>query len=271
MKFCLSHFPQASRAILRHTYQPRPVSSLTQYSKQGPLRFASARLQSSASTPPPPKYPSTSTEPESAVEAIREELEILKHDKWGWVIYRCTYGDDEAWARFQEIVNERSRREMAQSGVPPEVANGLEWTFVSDQSTLDGISRDQLRQRFRAWRTEAMKREQPRATDETIEPDTVRRYRYFVQVDEESLRSVVDGDITRLIDQGWVIFVRCDEHMDFEELTEEDRECIEAEDGDEGWILMASFMLNAEFYHAIGDLPQDWYAFYRLPPDMLVW
>jgi len=31
---------------------------------------------------------------------------------WGFVIYRCTYGDDNSWNRFTNIVNERVRESM---------------------------------------------------------------------------------------------------------------------------------------------------------------
>lgn len=37
---------------------------------------------------------------------ILADLRRLKHNKWGWVIYRCTYGDDKAWAKFQKIFND---------------------------------------------------------------------------------------------------------------------------------------------------------------------
>jgi hypothetical protein len=49
----------------------------------------------------------------------------LKHNKWGWVIYRCTYDDDEAWARFKQIINQRSRKTIAESDTP-DAADSLE-------------------------------------------------------------------------------------------------------------------------------------------------
>lgn len=87
-----------------------------------------------------------------------------KQDKWGWVIYRCSYEDDEAWERFKKIVNQRTRRQVLESDAP-ELLESLEWTFVEDRSTLEGIPRDQLRSLFKDWAAEAIKAEQPRATD----------------------------------------------------------------------------------------------------------
>lgn len=31
-------------------------------------------------------------------ERLAEELRLRNAQKWGWVVYRCTYSDDEAWA-----------------------------------------------------------------------------------------------------------------------------------------------------------------------------
>lgn len=62
-------------------------------------------------------------------------------DKWGWVIYRSSYGDEPAWDRFYEIINPRSRQYVVDSDIP-EYAKSLEWTFVEDQRTLEGVPRD---------------------------------------------------------------------------------------------------------------------------------
>ena len=213
---------------------------------------------------------SSSTIP-SAVQNIRDDLRHFKHDKWGWVIYRCTYGDDEAWTRFQQIINERSRKRMAKPGVPPEVANSLEWTFVSDPTTLDGASRDQLRRRFRAWAAEAERTEQPRAADHEKNGNGLRsqRYTYFVQVDEEALRSVVDANPSDRWDVGWVNLVRADEEQDFgRDAKEED---VEEADDDQGWMMISAHMVGPDFYDAIGQMPENWYAFYSPPPGLVVY
>lgn len=203
---------------------------------------------------------------------ILAELRCLKHDKWGWVIYRCTYGDDEAWAKFQKIFNDRSRKEMVRRKFPQEVANGLEWTFVSDKRLFDGASRDQLRQHFRTWATEAEKSEQPRAVNvDDKDYDVASRYQYFVQVDEEVLRATVDADPDNDSDCGWVNFVRCwDQDLD-PDWREENREYIDEEDGDEGWMRIAGDMVGPDFYDGIGASSEYWYAFYTPPPGLTIY
>jgi hypothetical protein len=215
-----------------------------------------------------------------AVQNIRDDLRQFKHDKWGWVIYRCSYDDDQAWIRFEQIIKQRSRDKMARPDVPPEVAAGLEWTFVSDRATLDGISRDQLRRRFRAWATEAKKTEQPRASDHDKDWNGLRsqRYTYFVQVDREALRSVVEGGgqsdrsegLRRHGNVGWVSLVRADEEQDFD--NGDINEGYEHDDDDDaGWIKISANMLGPDFYDAIGQMPENWYAFYSPPPAVVLY
>ena len=155
---------------------------------------------------------------------------------------------------------------MAEREFPPEVANSLEWTFVSDQSLFDGASRDQLRQHFRVWATEAEKSEQPRAVDGE-KRWTALRYMYFIQVDEEVLQTTtVDVDPYDSLDWGWVNLVCCsDEDFDLERM-EMDREHVEVEDGDEGWMQIAAHMVGPCFYDAIG---AEWYTFYTPPPGLV--
>ncbi|KFZ22761.1 hypothetical protein V502_02763 [Pseudogymnoascus sp. VKM F-4520 (FW-2644)] len=254
---------------------------------QKPLLFLPTHHRRSPSTPPSPRFTSSSTIPippdppgdlDEAAQSIRCGLRDFKHDKWGWVIYRCSYGDDEAWTRFQRIINDRSRKDMAGRGFPPDLANSLEWTFVSDRASLDGASKEQLRSYFRAWVAEAEKVEQPRATVENGRDATkAQRYSFFIEVDEEALRSVADADLDNPFDEGWVNIVRCGEWDLGPEAREEERkrENIPVEDvegdGDEGWMRISSHMVGPDFYDAIGYLPQDWYPFYRQPPGLVYW
>src|SRR5271170_1181716 len=116
----------------------------------------------------------------SPTQNIQGSLRKMKHDKWGWVIYRCTYGDNEAWTLFKKIINQHSR-EIIADGDTPEAGDSLEWTFVEDRGTLDGASREQLRARFKAWAGEAIRTEQPQAeNDQTF---GIPRYNFFIQVD----------------------------------------------------------------------------------------
>ncbi|KAJ9139006.1 hypothetical protein NKR19_g7646 [Coniochaeta hoffmannii] len=226
----------------------------------------------------------------SSLTNILADLEHFNQTKWGWVMYRCAYGtagSDEAWARFRHIVEARSARRMARPDVPPGAADALEWNFVSDRDALEGASRDQLRRRFRTWADEAAVRERRRAQPTGQEDGgggkgdvagglKSQRYAYFVQVDEEALRSVVDTDPGDRRDVGWVNLVRADEEQDFGRGGgggdgEGDGMAASEVAVDEGWMMIASDMLGPDFYDAIGQMPEYWYSFYAPPPAVVAW
>ncbi|PGH18382.1 hypothetical protein AJ79_00449 [Helicocarpus griseus UAMH5409] len=200
----------------------------------------------------------------------------FRHDKRGWVIYRTAYGDDEAWERFKQNVIERSRRRLAKPGVPPELADALEWTFVSDRATLEGASVDQPRHRFRDWAIRARKTEQPRApadVDRDWNGERSPRYSFFIQVDEEGLHTAAYADLSDPFDSGWVNLVRADEDIDSSRnsagLIDETEHG--EEDEDEGWMMIAAYMIGPDFYDAIDQWPDTWYAFYTPPPGLVVY
>ena len=215
-------------------------------------------------------------------EKIQDRLRELKHDRWGWVIYRCTYGDDEAWSRFKEIIDQRSRGIIADFGTP-EVGDSLEWTFVEDRRTLNGASRDQLRSRFKAWAAKAIRREQPRAeNDETF---GVPRYNFFIQVDEGALRSVVyeapqppnmdvDGKgYVNFVDANWkplikILPAKAREVREIDQSYEPIDGCREE---DVGWMKIGSVMAGPDFYDAMTGSPDVWYDFYERPPETVVY
>lgn len=153
----------------------------------------------------PPRLPSRTMI--TAESATRNDIAILLLDKWGWVIYRCTYADNEAWARFRARVEVSSRESIAQSDAP-EIADRLEWTWVEDAASLDGISTAALRERFRAWSADEVA-QQPG----NYSPDTVSRLRYFIKIDQQVLQNLAGylspemrwelNDFVKFVDGYW--------------------------------------------------------------------
>jgi hypothetical protein len=220
---------------------------------------------------------------------VLNTLHRAKHDKWGFVIYRCTYASDTAWARFKFILLNRLRAEMRDSPDAPELAACLAWTFIEDRETLDGASRSALRERFKAWAADAIVSENPRCADSTQKDPRayfgVPRYSYFVQIDEEALQSVLeaaDSNLGHYWPEAYVNFVDArwrpfgDRYFDDGYEPDED-EILEPIDGcaeeNVGWFrVQVSTVLSAEFYDAVVDFPGGtWHVFYRRPPEILDW
>jgi hypothetical protein len=206
---------------------------------------------------------------------IHEDLQLSKEDKWGWVIYRTTYKDDAGWERFKGYVNAWNQELLSgpeEHDVPSAVLSAMEWTFVSDPATLDGASRQQLRHRFRDWRNTAIQAENPRR--DPADTNLSQRYLFFVRVDEDSLKSVLEGN-GDFLDLSWVHLIRCDEELDFgRPLEHKDGELDWSlspipEHEDDGWMMISVHMINGEFYASLGTAIEYWYAFYASPPSVV--
>ncbi len=210
-------------------------------------------------------------------ELLAESLEVYTDEKWGWVIYRCTYGDDDAWARFQDLAAQALRRDLRDADLPPIIADRADWIFVSDAATLDGASRDALRERFVSWVAEETSRH-------TLGGDKSSRHTYFVQVDEASLRSVVDADAGGSWDNGWINLVRCQDGMDYNQNAEmkksqeeyarqlvEDGEEDAEEHATEGWMMLTTSSMGVSTYACLGGRTEDWYCFYSVPPNLVIY
>lgn len=215
---------------------------------------------------------------------ISECLKNDKHDKWGWVIYRTTYEDDEGWTRFKDFITRQSHADIADSDAP-EIADSLEWTFIEDRATLNGASKDQLRSRFKEWASDALKTEQPRVEDHRFGAFGIPRYTYFIDVDEGSLKSVVydtpQPSERDLWGMGYVNFVDAD-WKPLSELTSSvgdvgagDDDVHEPIEGcteeNVGWMKIDSHMVGAGFYQAMMGYPDVWYAMYQRPPEVQNW
>lgn len=186
------------------------------------------------------------------------------YDKWGWVIYRCTYKPElqGAWESFKNLVESKTRKEIADSDAP-DIAEKLDWAWIEDPE-LEGASLDELKRRFRAWvRTD--KKDSSFVYDvHTATYSLGSRYSYFIQVDEESLLSCLREagvDLNRghvNIVRGWV------DSLAPEEATDEFGNVLDVED----WMKIQASMVDSGFYVELDD-NESWYAYYMSPPSVL--
>jgi hypothetical protein len=127
------------RSLLQQPFKSRRFAPFAAWSCQGrqwirPL----TQLHAQRSTSSTSKVTAMSLP--SSEQVISDWLKNNKFDKWGWVIYRCTYNDDEGWTRFKQFIIQQSHTHIAECDTP-ELADSLEWTFVEDRATLDGVSK----------------------------------------------------------------------------------------------------------------------------------
>jgi hypothetical protein len=146
------------------------------------------RLQAEMSANPPPFIPLTPEEEDNIDEEIAKTLQSMaysRHHKWGFLIYRTTYDDDEAWRRFMRGLKWAVHESIAKGF--DRVAPFLQWTVVEDRSVLDGASKDIVREHFRGWVvSRTVERDGPGAKRKTL-PRRSPRYRYCLYVDKKTV------------------------------------------------------------------------------------
>ena len=184
--------------------------------------------------------------------------------KWGWVIFRCTYNPelDRCWGAFKDAIYEKTRKIVAESDAP-DIADKLEWTFMEDPR-LEGASLDELKRRFKEFaRAESV------VVDDYTQIPWGSRYRFFLQVDEESLRSMSDPGPAGLR-KGHVKLVRaCWENPAYPDTPETNQfdEVLEDEDDNEDCMEIDVRMISPEFFMELEN-EEDWWLFYGMSTSL---
>lgn len=75
---------------------------------------------------------------------IRQALQRTPNLKWGFVIYRCTYDDDDQWKRFMDHLNTRVRLQLGEEDAA-ELFERIDWDVQEDREALDGVSSGEVR------------------------------------------------------------------------------------------------------------------------------
>jgi hypothetical protein len=207
---------------------------------------------------------------------LDSKLKASGHDVWGWIIYRCTYNSHYDWSAFIKALDATTEYDLEFYGSTEAIAKQHIWTVIDDRERLEHASKTDVRRMFNDWvRSPEAAAEQPNAKVPVCEVPMA-RYRYCVQVDEASLRSVLDDSRdwhVNIINRDWVPKEEESEYGDSEddEVPEEAREaetwpeiggCTEE---DVGWV-KASRGILVEDYVSLCN-PNFWYAYHTRPPQ----
>jgi len=134
---------------------------------------------------PSRRKPDMETEHNKA-DKIERQLQQDNHKIWGWVIHRCTYSSDTAWAeimsRLESHIRESSR---LHNGL--DMMESLDYHVFEDRAVFDSASPVTVREHFRQWVQVAPQHEQGAPGMRS------QRYSFCVHVDEEALQSIISG------------------------------------------------------------------------------
>jgi hypothetical protein len=88
---------------------------------------------------------------------ISRALKEDGHSIWGYVIYRCTYKDDEKWKSFMDLLRKEIEGPM-EGSESRGVLEKLELTVLEDTAWEDA-STAAIREHFKQWSEKAVERE----------------------------------------------------------------------------------------------------------------
>ncbi|KAF1996774.1 hypothetical protein P154DRAFT_537710 [Amniculicola lignicola CBS 123094] len=140
----------------------------------------------------------------SLFERLRAQFEQNPDAKLGFVVYRTTYEDDEAWASFLTLLTKQTIARIKSSPLAG-LESRLDWNVQEDRSNLDKASFETVRDHFRKW-----------VADDKEANHGTARHRVCVMIDEWSLDSAKNwrGDAEEFNNSGytWVRLIsRLDE------------------------------------------------------------
>ncbi|KLJ12566.1 hypothetical protein EMPG_12394 [Blastomyces silverae] len=207
------------------------------------------------------------------VVAIEESLkdDKLKKDKtWGFVVYRCTYSDDDAWEEMLDLICSHMEGYLMMEG-GEEFWDRHELIVVDDRTQLDGASSHVVRDHFNRFVQNEMDKLPKLPESEREEEELLRkkiasatRYNFCLFVDDISLESMkhMPEPVIKLLCREWgPLPVQEGEytvHPDFEDgKTADEKE-------DVGWRYI--YVLSCfEFYDKLHG-PGKWALHYERPP-----
>jgi hypothetical protein len=134
-----------------------------------------------------------------------------RFQKWGWIVYRTTYADDEKWAKFNEVFQSQVRDRLLNLDGGEHHCQFLDYTVRSNKAKYEGATAAQLRAEFREWRSSSG----PLVEQGLSEADRQflvlnARYSFFIRVTEEAMQSVLDGAEQNDFEESWVDVVHVD-------------------------------------------------------------
>ncbi|KAF6827283.1 hypothetical protein CPLU01_09160 [Colletotrichum plurivorum] len=111
--------------------------------------------------------------------------------KWGFVIYRCTYDDDELWDRYLAQLKSLCHDNLVEDRRAELLEPYLDWVVIEDRATLDNASRVEVRKHFNQWLSRQNITWFPTRANPITPPRGLPRFRYCLYVDKQCLDTVI--------------------------------------------------------------------------------
>ncbi|WQF84627.1 hypothetical protein CDEST_09641 [Colletotrichum destructivum] len=105
------------------------------------------------------------------------------YHRWGFVVYRCAYGDDDLWNRYIEQLKKNVHDELVRARRAELLEKYLDWIIIEDRDTLDNASKTAVRKHFNGW----VKEKVAEAGLQPISLQMITLFRYCLYIDQKCL------------------------------------------------------------------------------------
>jgi 3-phenylpropionate/cinnamic acid dioxygenase small subunit len=78
------------------------------------------------------------------LEGLHDWIMASPDRNWGFITYRCTYGDDEKWDKFMDFLKARVKFCLEDDGAV-DMYDRLDWIVIENKETLDGADPKQVK------------------------------------------------------------------------------------------------------------------------------
>lgn len=205
---------------------------------------------------------------------IEKQLQEDGHRTWGYVIYRTTYDSGKEWAEFLRRLK-WNLEDTFDGFNGRDILDLFTLTVIEDRQHLEAASSETVREHFLKWRETAPQLEQApegSVTGTVIMPGLSPRYRFAIQVDDASLRSVVHDAPAppgyNLAKQGWVRLIDASWDAWADEEFDDLLEPIEGiTEHDVGWMKIPYHCTDESYVRARDR--NYWVTNYQRPPKVI--
>lgn len=195
-------------------------------------------------------------------DSVERQLAEDGHKIWGWVIYRCTYEDDEEWTEFMHrlryYIEDTLRFDNAL-----DMLSSLDYQVFDNRETFDRVHPSVVREHFEKWTATAPEQEQGEGKSEGYS----QRYNYCIHVDQEALQSVISGSAPPAdnLGDGFVNLVCRDGPNVLGGMRPEHTE--DRDERDLCWMRITYYDLMVGWYNLLRR-QASWFNEYRIPPEV---
>ncbi|KAK6833574.1 hypothetical protein PG987_008268 [Apiospora arundinis] len=200
------------------TTQSPPLPTATRRSEAGWKLCPRATVVSSPAArsraPGTETYRDFLSSPDIDLDHIQSDMTCTKFRDsiWGFVIYRCSQGNEAAWLRLLQALRNQVQ-ESLRFYIRQDMLESHDLHVIDDETLRSGATSHQVRDHFRSWvQADLEDRLRPDAAD--LQDDvgwwravSTPRYEYCLFVDELCLESVdhpgVDSPVVKLLHKNW--------------------------------------------------------------------